>query len=393
MNAFKECAMYFHGERVFPLDIEAIVERIFAGQEHKKRVISIAQAALGLISSGSLIVHRMGRSLADVAGKSDKHAIKQIDRLLSNKSIALEFFFSCWIPFLVGSREEIKVAMDWTDFDKDSHATIQISLLTSHGRATPLVWKTIKKSELKYNQINYEKDILKILRKNIGHDVAVTVVADRGFGDVDRYEYIKKELNFDYIIRFKKNIFLYHDGIMKTAEELIPKDHAIKTLHDVDVTHMKVRVNTVVLVQEKGMKQAWCIASSQKISPSGIVKWYGKRWGIESQFRDTKDLHFGMGLSSTKIKDPIRRDRILLIHAIATAILTMLGAAGEALGLDRLLKVNTSKKRTLSLFRQGCSWFNKLLHPARDSDSYKIIEKFQELIEEQAHLKEILLHV
>jgi hypothetical protein len=36
------------------------------------------------------------------------------------------------------------------------------------------------------------------------------------------------------------------------------------------------------------------------------------------------------------------------------ALLTLLGATGESLGMDRLLKSNTSKTRTHSLFRQGC---------------------------------------
>jgi hypothetical protein len=35
-------------------------------------------------------------------------------------------------------------------------------------------------------------------------------------------------------------------------------------------------------------------------------------------------------------------------------LLTLLGAAGESLGMDRLLKSNTAKTRTHSLFRQGC---------------------------------------
>ena len=34
-------------------------------------------------------------------------------------------------------------------------------------------------------------------------------------------------------------------------------------------------------------------------------------------------------------------------------LLTMRGAGGESLGMDRLLKSNTSKTRTHSLFRQG----------------------------------------
>ena len=48
------------------------------------------------------------------------------------------------------------------------------------------------------------------------------------------------------------------------------------------------------------------------------------------------------------------RPRRLLVSAFAVALLTMLGAVGESLGMDRPLKSNTSKTRTHSLFRQGC---------------------------------------
>ena len=85
-----------------------------------------------------------------------------------------------------------------------------------------------------------------------------------------------------------------------------------------------------------------------------LVNHYAKRWTIEPSFRDTKDLRFGMGLSSTRISEPMRRDRLLLVSAFAMALLTTLGAVGESLGMDRLLKSNTSKTRSHSLFRQGC---------------------------------------
>ena len=55
---------------------------------------------------------------------------------------------------------------------------------------------------------------------------------------------------------------------------------------------------------------------------------------------------------------PRARDRLLLVSAFATALLTLLGAVGESLGLDRLLKSNTSKTRTHSLFRQGCMLYD-----------------------------------
>ena len=82
-----------------------------------------------------------------------------------------------------------------------------------------------------------------------------------------------------------------------------------------------------------------------------LINHYAKRWTIEPSFRDTKDLRFGMGLSETRISDPMRRDRLLPINAFATVLLTMLGEAEESLGMDRLLKSNTSKTRTHPLFR------------------------------------------
>ena len=50
-----------------------------------------------------------------------------------------------------------------------------------------------------------------------------------------------------------------------------------------------------------------------------------------------------MGLSATRVGEPTRRDRLLLVSAFAVALLTLLGAVGENLGMDQLLKSNTAK--------------------------------------------------
>jgi hypothetical protein len=46
--------------------------------------------------------------------------------------------------------------------------------------------------------------------------------------------------------------------------------------------------------------------------------------------------------------------------AFAEALLTLLGAAAESLGLDRMLKVNTVKEQTHWLFRQGSFWYRAI---------------------------------
>ena len=114
-------------------------------------------------------------------------------------------------------------------------------------------------------------------------------------------------------------------------------------------------------IRHRVLKDAWYLASSRMdLTGAKIKDLYGRRFTIEENLRDTKNLHFGLGLSATHISVPARRDRLLLLVALAEALLTLLGAAAESLGLDKKLKVNTVKKRTHSLFRQGSFWYRAI---------------------------------
>jgi hypothetical protein len=148
-------------------------------------------------------------------------------------------------------------------------------------------------------------------------------------------------------------------------------------------------VPAVVVVHDKRMKDPWCLATSRAdLSASEVTKLYGKRFTIEETFRDTKDIHFGMGLKATHIGDSSRRDRLLFLGAIAHALLTLLGAAGERAGLDRTLKVNTSKKRQLSLYRQGCFWYDALPNMP-DRRLVPLMQAYDEIVREQPFFTEI----
>jgi len=88
-----------------------------------------------------------------------------------------------------------------------------------------------------------------------------------------------------------------------------------------------------------------------------------------------------MGMGSIRVSTPARRDRLWLLNALAIALLTLLGAAGEALGYDRLLKSNTTKRRTHSLFRQGCMLYD-LIPTMPDKRLQPLIEKFAAMLAE-----------
>lgn len=382
--------MLIQGERVKHIEVKKIIEKIFTG-EHAKRQESLANGALGVIAGGSLIVHRIGLSLASANNLIGKHAVKQVDRLLSNPKLEVERSFINYVPYVVGGRKEIITAMDWTIFDGDKQATLCIQLVTNHGRATPLVWKTVDMKELKDKQNVYEYELLKVLKKTVPEGVKVTVLADRGFGKVKLYNFMNDTVGFNFIIRFRGNIKVTDQhGEERKAEGWVRKNGRACRLKQAKVTGQGYEVPLLVCVKHKGMKQAWCIAASNPdLSASELIRWYAKRWGIEAQFRDTKDLHFGMGLSETSISKPERRDRLLLISALAVLILTVLGAAGEKLGLDRWLKVNTVNYRTHSLFRQGCYYYNKL-PTMKEPERTALITSFSALLAEHHFFQQLL---
>ena len=340
-------------------DVRSFIGALYGSDLHAKRVDSLAGATLGVMTASSLAVAMIGHALAQARGLITKHAVKQVDRLLSNNGIDVWDSFARWVPHQIAGRQDILVAMDWTDFDHDDQATLVLGLVGSHGRAAPLLWLTVWKEELKNQRNDYEDACLRRLSELVPPGCRVTILADRGFGDQKLFVFLG-ELGFDYVIHFRGNIHVSDtNGQTRPAADWVGKNGRARKLRDARVTAKGQQVGAVVCVHAKGMKEPWCLATSRKdATAAALINHYVRRWTIEPQFRDTKDLQFGMGLSSTRVGEPTRRDRLLLISAFATALLTLLGAVGESLGMDRLLKSNTSKTRTHSLFRQGCMLYD-----------------------------------
>ena len=83
-------------------DVHRFMDSLFARDVHAKRVYSLANATLGVISSASMAVHLIGQGLAHARGLLTKHAVKQVDRLLSNPGVEVWAMFAQWVPYLVG---------------------------------------------------------------------------------------------------------------------------------------------------------------------------------------------------------------------------------------------------------------------------------------------------
>ena len=246
------------------------------------------------------------------------------------------------------------------------------------------------KSELKGWRNEHEDTLLERFREVLPKGVKVTVLADRGFGAQALYELLKDQLGLDFVVRFRGIVKVTTtDGVSLPARDRTPANGRPALFRGAKVTRRGRDLGAVVCVKTRGMKEAWHLASSHGDKPaSEIVALYCRRFTIEESFRDQKSLRFGMGLSDTRIADPDRRDRMLLISAIAISLLTILGAAGEAIGHDKWLKTDTVKRRTISLLNQGLMHYGAL--PKMKPDMLEpLMSKFGELLRAQAVFREV----
>ncbi|MGE6764086.1 IS4 family transposase [Corallococcus interemptor] len=367
----------------------AFLTEVFEDDLHVKRILSLSHATLGAVQAASLSVAAIGKAMAWARGEdvTSKHAVKQVDRLLSNGGFDVWKLFASWVPFVLAERSEAVIALDWTDFEQDDQETLVASLITRHGRATPLVWTTLVKSASVGNRQLVEDQTLQRLRELIASEVKVTVVADRGFADAKFYALLR-QLGFEYVVRFRADMLVTSEEETKRAAEWVPEGGRAKVLRGARVTAAMAQVGAVVCVKRKGMKDSWCLATSlTEATAQEVMDVYARRFTIEETFRDVKDLKFGMGLKQVRVKTPERRDRLLLISALAQVLLTLLGAAGEALGYDKHLKVNTVKRRTHSLFTQGTYYFMAMPRMS-DERLRPLVERFGQLVREHAVFRE-----
>jgi hypothetical protein len=110
--------------KLSPKRVQQFVENVLGSDFYATRVRSVSDATLGVLNAGALGVHAIGHGLAVARALADKHAIKQVDRLLSNQGLSLDAVLAQWVPI------------------------------------TPLLWSTVPKADLKGNRNAFEDQLL-----------------------------------------------------------------------------------------------------------------------------------------------------------------------------------------------------------------------------------------
>ena len=68
-------------------ELEGLMDEVFGGEVHAQRLASLTDGVDGVLHAARLGVRAIGQGLAIAQGLAPRHAIKQVDRLLSNPKL------------------------------------------------------------------------------------------------------------------------------------------------------------------------------------------------------------------------------------------------------------------------------------------------------------------
>jgi hypothetical protein len=94
----------------------------------------------------------------------------------------------------------------------------------------------------------------------------------------------------------------------------------------------------------------WLLATSlphDDTAGARIRKLYASRMQIEETFRDMKSHRWGLGLRYCRCRSAKRLQVLLLVAALATLALWLVGLGARALGLSRRFQANTERRRAV----------------------------------------------
>jgi hypothetical protein len=354
--------------------VELIVRQVLseiAGSIHKARLRALIATVAAVVRVGRLSVSAIGRA-APWASRP-KHAIKRVDRLLSNGHLRMECaaVFGALCEWMVAGTKRPVLLVDWTKVTDGFHALV--AAVPVSGRAMPIYLEV--HPERVQGQPRIEARFLRRLARLLPDGARPVVVSDAGFRGPFFRAVVERGWDFVGRVRGTTNVVVdgrkYDRAALNEIARPIPHDLGPVRLYT-QAKHLSARVVVVrqrrrpgrrpaaasalqAAIREAG-REPWILATSLlQPSAEAVVATYALRMKVEETFRDAKNHRFGWSLRHVRSRSADRLTNLLLLTALAILAVTLVGLAAETAGLHRAYQANTVRRRVLSWFVLGAA--------------------------------------
>lgn len=332
---------------------------------------------IGAVMRGYFLsVTRLARGVME--GGNLKAAIKRVDRLIRNDSIAEEARVIGRVLLGLLSRMAVPlvIAVDWSAVSPGGTFVELRAAVTWLGMGRALtVYQKVYPGALLGNR-NAEFALLDDLRSWLPAGARVVIITDAGFRR-PWFNHVER-LGWAWIGRIRRGVCVSRDQRhWAQASTCFGKaTRKAERWTDCWLTKKAAWLCDLVLYRRaaragknyrspghgstpKAMREArisarepWLLAHSTRLRqyrPDEIVAMYARRMQIEESFRDGKSAVYGMGSEIGRSRSEGRLHALLLIATLAAFVLWHIGQLAEAEGLHRRFKATTREAREISV--------------------------------------------
>lgn len=340
---------------------------------HKARVAAVFAAVAALVRGGEIALSRLGRAIA--VRTTAKHGIKRIDRLYGNEHILNErqLFYRGIAHGVLRDRPRPAVLVDWTEVGGGMR--VLAAAAPCSGRAV-IIYAEVHPLR-HYANPRVEARFLRRLAEVLPPASRPIIVTDAGF----RAPWIRqvRKLGWDFVARVRGRAYVRPAGGAWIRFDKLYDAARVraKDLGPCLVTRYQPYPCRVVVVRKRrrrwraaqrrlaldsrerqevqAAREPWVLATSvEEVDPESIVATYASRMQIEETFRDAKSSRFGWAMESACTVRRARVEIMVLLAALASLLILMVGISAEGAGLHRKYQANTiCSRRVLALTTLG----------------------------------------
>ena len=338
---------------------------------HAKRAAALMRVVQALVHGGKAALTQLGRNRAGSAHV--KHHIKAVDRLLGNELLHAECpsIYRAIAQTLFAGVTRPVLTVDWSDFEcGGSRKWAMLQAAVPVGGRTVVVYARVFPFR-RYNSPDAHREFLHGLKLVLPEDCRPIVVTDAGF----RGPWFRavEALGWDWVGRIRNKIKFFNeltgrwcltDSLYALASPVARYvgNVLLSPRHGYSFHLYLVRAHAPARggrrksnnrrpnakMYRKLHRAPWLLATSLSHEPGcerRIQKLYATRMQIEEMLRDGKSHRFGFGLRYARSRSLQRIQVLLLLVALATLVLWLVGLAGRARDLARGLQANTVRDR------------------------------------------------
>ena len=368
---------------------------------HKARATALNKAVAALLVGGRLSLTQLARRRAGHA--FEKHHIKAIDRLLGNGKLHRErrqVYAAIARSLLRGVKRPV-IVVDWSDFEPGRKWVMLKAVVPVGGRGVTIYERVFPFK--RYNSPSAHREFLSELKCVVPMGCQPIVVTDAGFRgpwfravEACGWQWVGRIRNMIKFHNEHTGRWCFTDSLYKLATprmqhlgEFVLSRRYRYTIRMYLVRAYKPRIGrpprrggkTPTTTMYRRLHRApWLLATSlphERGSEQRIKTLYAQRMQIEESFRDMKSHRWGFGLRYSRSRSAERLQIMLLIAALATLALWIVGLVGRGLDWARRFQANTERRRpVLSVVFLGRQL---ILRPQCPLPDYALREAMREL--------------